>query len=112
MKASMKEMSWVMTTCFLFHFLATTAVTAQDARSVVAVPGPIERVSGGFAYVEGPAYDGQGGVWFTTRVGLARYDIETGRTTIPVPTPDHGGANGLWFEEDGSLLAAAALRSP
>ena len=106
MKANMKETRWAMWVYFLFSCLTLTPVTAQGARSVVAVPGPIERVSGGFAYVEGPAYDGQGGVWFTTRVGLARYDIETGRTTIPVPTPDHGGANGLWFEEDGSLLAA------
>jgi hypothetical protein len=66
----------------------------------------------GRSWLEGPAYDGAGGVWFTdlkdlspsTPTDILRHDIATGTTVVMVH--DSGGANGLAFDAQGRLLAA------
>ena len=65
-------------------------------------------------WLEGPAYDGMGGIWFTDLtipivdpIGpplLFRYDIATGE--LDEKLRDTGGANGLAFDPAGFLIAA------
>ena len=68
------------------------------------------RVASGFAFTEGPAPDGRGGIWFSDidNANIHRFDIATGTTTLQ--NDDSGGSNGLVFDDQGRLLAAEHFR--
>jgi gluconolactonase len=79
------------------------AGAAQD-QSVVAPGAEVQKLSGGFQFTEGPAADAQGNVYFT--------DIPNNRIhkwsldgTLSTFRENSGGANGLYFDKDGNLLA-------
>jgi gluconolactonase len=82
---------------------------------VPRVAGDFEKlwtVKSGRSWLEGPAYDGAGGIWFTnlkdlspaTPTDILRHDIASGTTAVMVQ--NSGGANGLAFDSQGRLLAA------
>jgi gluconolactonase len=58
------------------------------------------------SWLEGPAYDGVGAVWFTNlnARSILRHDIATGVTDLMATDP--GTPNGLGFDPEGRLLAA------
>jgi gluconolactonase len=69
------------------------------------------RLATGYAFTEGPVYDGNGGVYFTNLVfsnqfnsDIVRYDIATGMHQIVDPSSD--GANGLFLDADGHVVSA------
>ena len=85
----------------LFVTLASYGVSAA---SVVADGAKVEKLAGGFAFTEGPAADAKGNVYFS--------DIPNNRILIwsldgKLSTfgENSGGANGLYFDKAGSLLA-------
>jgi sugar lactone lactonase YvrE/L-ascorbate metabolism protein UlaG (beta-lactamase superfamily) len=72
--------------------------------SVVAEGAKVEKLAGGFAFTEGPAADAQGNIYFS--------DIPNNRILIwsldgklSTFRENSGGANGLYFDKDGNLLA-------
>ena len=72
--------------------------------SVVADGAKVEKLAGGFAFTEGPAADAQGNVYFS--------DIPNNRIhkwsldgTLSTFRENSGGANGLYFDDEGHLLA-------
>ena len=77
---------------------------AQEALALVAPGVRIERIARGFAFVEGPAADAEGGLYFTDIPNnrIHRWTPEDGVTTFRA---DSGGANGLRFDADGALIA-------
>ena len=78
---------------------------AQENTRVVAAGAQVKKLAGDFAFTEGPAADAQGNVYFT--------DIPNNRIlkwSIEADTPstfleNSGGANGLYFDKAGNLLA-------
>jgi gluconolactonase len=72
--------------------------------AVVAEGAKVEKLAGGFAFTEGPAADGQGNVYFSdipnNRIHM--WSLEAKLSTF---REDSGGANGLYFDRKGNLLA-------
>ena len=82
---------------------------AADKLSVVAPNAKVEKLAGGFKFTEGPAGDAEGNIFFT--------DIPNNRIhkwslagKLSIFREDSGGANGLFFDKDGSLLACEGNR--
>ena len=83
---------------------AATAVLGADRQSVVAPGASVEKLAGGFTFTEGPAADAEGNVFFT--------DIPNNRIhkwppdgKLSIFRENSGGANGLFFDSKGNLLA-------
>ena len=82
--------------------LAMTTVTGQDS-SLIALGAKVERVATGFGFLEGPAADADGNLYFSDVVyeRIHRWSPETGVTVFRERT---GQANGLRVDLDGTLL--------
>jgi len=72
--------------------------------SVVADGAKVEKLAGGFAFTEGPAADAQGNVYFSDIPNnrIHKWSLEGKLSTF---RENSGGANGLYFDKDGNLLA-------
>jgi gluconolactonase len=89
----------------LFVTLAGYGVAAA---SVVADGAKVEKLAGSLAFTEGPAADAQGNIYFS--------DIPNNRILIwsldgklSTFRENSGGANGLYFDKDGNLLACEGI---
>ena len=78
-------------------------------RSATAAGARIEKITGDLQFGEGPAVDAQGNVFFSDiRAGLTyRWSIDG---QLSVVRRETGGANGLYFDRDGNLLACEGDR--
>jgi len=74
--------------------------------SVVAAGAKVEKLAGGFKFTEGPAVDAAGNIFFSDIPNnrIHKWSVD-GRLTIF--RENSGGANGLYFDRGGSLLACA-----
>ncbi len=82
---------------------AVQPVTAADS-PLVAAGAKVKKLAGGFKFTEGPARDRQGNIFFS--------DIPNNRIhkwslagKLTVFREKSGGANGLFFDRQGNLLA-------
>ena len=87
-----------------FFGLVFPACDASGDEALVASGAHVEQLAGGFAFTEGPARDVQGNIYFT--------DIPNGRIhkwsldgKLSTFRENSGGANGLFFDRSGNLLA-------
>jgi len=71
--------------------------------SVVADGAKVEKLAGGFNFTEGPAADARGNVFFTDIPNnrIHKWSLDGKLSTF---REDSGGANGLYFDEEGHLL--------
>lgn len=84
--------------------LPSGALRAQEMPALIAPGAPVERIARGFAFVEGPAADAEGALYFTDIPNnrIHRWTPDEGLTTY---RDESGGANGLRFDRDGALIA-------
>jgi len=86
--------------------LLVAVVTGRSAGkpSVVAEGAKVEKLAGGFKFVEGPAADAEGNIYFTDIPNnrIHKWSVDGKLSTF---REDSGGANGLFFDKDGNLLA-------
>lgn len=87
---------------------ATTAVHAQPAARVTGGAQPV-LVQDGFQFTEGPATDTDGSVVFSD-VRASRIYRWTPDGQVTLWREDTGGANGLFFAPDGSLIICEGER--
>jgi gluconolactonase len=82
--------------------LSTATLLAQDS-TLIAPGATVERVRTGFGFLEGPAADADGNLYFTDVVNerIHRWSPTTGVTVFRERT---GQANGLRIDLDGTLL--------
>ena len=82
---------------------------APPGRSVVAAGAKLVELAGSFKFTEGPAADAKGNVYFTDIPNnrIHKWSLD-GKLTVF--NADSGGANGLFFDTDGSLLACQGAR--
>ena len=82
--------------------LTMTTLLGQDS-NLIAVGATVERVATGFGFLEGPAADADGNLYFSDIVNerIHRWSPETGVTVFRERT---GQANGLRIDLDGTLL--------
>jgi gluconolactonase len=86
--------------------VAVTLVPQTPASSVLALNARVEKVAGGFIFTEGPTADRTGNVYFVDQDNnrILEYDTAGVLTTFMQPS---GYANGMTFDRDGHLIAAA-----
>ncbi|MBM4093127.1 MAG: SMP-30/gluconolactonase/LRE family protein [Planctomycetes bacterium] len=84
--------------------LAVTAVCADRTSELVA-PGEVRKLAGGFAFTEGPARDKDGNATFSDIPNnrVHKWDVKSGQLTTV--RENSGGANGLFFDQQGNLVA-------
>ena len=91
----------VVSTAALLSF-TTPPVDAQQ-NPLVAPGAQVQRIRGGFGFLEGPAADPDGALYFTDipNERVHRWTADGGLTTV---RESSGRANGLRFDLDGNLL--------
>jgi len=87
--------------------LVVVAATVCNAQStgVVAPGAEVKKLAGDFRFTEGPASDAAGNVYFTDIPNnrILKWSVQEGK--LSTFRADSGGANGLYFDKDGNLLA-------
>ena len=74
--------------------------------SIVAPQAKVQKLADGFRFTEGPAADTQGDIFFTDIPNnrIHKWSLDGRLSTF---LENSGGANGLFFDRNGSLLACA-----
>jgi len=97
---------------FLSFFILIFGVTSCSSQKELIKEGQeLQLISNEFEFTEGPASDAEGNVYFTDQPNnrIHKWSVEDG--TISVFMENSGRANGLYFDDDGNLLAAADKNS-
>ncbi len=85
--------------------LLAGCIGSATAQSLLAPGAQVEKLAGGFAFVEGPVANAAGDVYFSdipnNRIHLWR--VAAGELTVA--RENSGGANGLALDRDGNLIA-------
>jgi gluconolactonase len=79
----------------------------KNRTSIVAKGAQLELVSDAYSFTEGPAVDPEGNVYFTDQPNnqILKWSVDNG--DVEVFMKPAGRANGLYFDNQGKLLAAA-----
>ncbi len=91
----------------IFRLLAASALGPTSEGAIVAAGATLEKVSGAFAFTEGPAADASGSVFFTDQPNdrIMKWSADT--KTLSTFLQPCGRSNGLCFDEKGNLWACA-----
>ena len=93
---------WIGLTVLLF-VVVTTGYSAEKS-SVVAPGAKVKKLAGGFRFTEGPAADAKGNIYFSDIPNnrIHKWSLDGKLSTF---RENSGGANGLFFDKKGNLLA-------
>lgn len=91
---------------FCTCLIIVTETHAQD-RSIIAKDAKLQLVSDEFEFTEGPAADINGNVYFTDQPNNRIHRWTAGDNSVAVFMEDAGRSNGLYFDNEGNLLACA-----
>lgn len=93
--------------------LASTSLFAQieDKRGIVANGAEVVKVQDGFTFTEGPAVNRMGDIFFTDQPNDKIYKWSAGSNKVTLFKEGTGRSNGLYFQLDGTLIAAADLNN-
>ncbi len=88
----------------VLSLLAWAAGCSAEKASVVAPGAKVKKLVGGFRFTEGPAADAKGNVYFTDIPNnrIHKWSLDGKLSTF---REESGGANGLYFDKKGNLLA-------
>ena len=86
--------------------LASSTSSAEGQQDLSMQWGPLERISSGFSFTEGPAADAEGNIYFTDQPNnrIMLWSVEDILYTWKRPA---GRSNGLVFDRKGNLIACA-----
>jgi gluconolactonase len=95
---------WVGLVALSFAWICVATCVASAAEQLVAPGAKVEKLADGFAFTEGPACDAEGNVYFSDipNERIHKWSLD-GKCTVF--REKSGGANGLYFDGDGNLLA-------
>ncbi len=81
----------------------------MDNASIVKNEAKLVKIGSGFIFTEGPAVDKMGNVFFTDQPNntIVKWSAKSGQLNIF--SDDSGRANGLFFDQNGNLLACADM---
>jgi gluconolactonase len=91
--------------CGLMVVLIAAVVWGTADAGVVAEGAKVEKLADGFAFTEGPAADAVGNVFFSDIPNNRIHEWSVGESKLSTFRENSGGANGLYFDKDGNLLA-------
>ncbi|WP_339647922.1 SMP-30/gluconolactonase/LRE family protein [uncultured Salegentibacter sp.] len=93
---------------FLSFFILILGVTScRSQKELIKEGQELQLISNEFEFTEGPASDAEGNVYFTDQPNnsIHKWSAEDG--AVSVFMENSGRANGLYFDSEGNLLAAA-----
>lgn len=95
--------------CILVSLLLTVGCNHPDnpgRKTLLSDDAAVAKLAGGFQFTEGPAADKQGNVYFTDirNNRIHRWSLDGKLSAF---LENSGGANGLFFDKDGNLIACA-----
>lgn len=87
---------------FLYSCTSTKVDSIDD---IIKENAKVEQVATGFKFTEGPVNDAKGNIYFTDIPNnhIHKWDISEKRLSLFLK--DSGGANGLWINDEGKILA-------
>ena len=77
---------------------------AEEPQSLVAAGAKVEKLAGDFKFTEGPAVDAKGNIYFSD-IPNNRIHIWSIDGKLSTFRENSGGANGLFFDKKGTLIA-------
>ena len=80
-----------------------------DPLGLVSRHGQLVILAEGFSFTEGPAVDRHGNVFFTDQPNDRIYRWDAGTRKVTLFLEGTGRANGMYFDQDGNLIAAADM---
>ena len=82
---------------------------SADKLTIVAPDAKVQKFAGGFKFTEGPAVDAEGNIFFSDIPNnrIHKWSPAGGLSTF---REDSGGANGLFFDKTGNLIACEGGR--
>jgi gluconolactonase len=83
----------------------------EDKRGIVTKGAQLEKVKDGFSFTEGPAVNRFGDIYFTDQPNDKIYVWNANSNQITLAKEGTRRSNGLYFELDGKLIAAADARN-
>jgi gluconolactonase len=89
----------------------TLQAQIEDKRGIVAKGAQLEKVKDGFSFTEGPAVNRFGDIYFTDQPNDKIYVWNANSNQITLAKEGSRRSNGLYFELDGKLIAAADARN-
>ena len=94
---------WIISAALLILVWANGC--GAKSASVVAADAKMEKLADGFKFTEGPAADAKGDVYFSDIPNnrIHKWSVETKK--LSTFRENSGGANGLYFDKKGNLLA-------
>jgi gluconolactonase len=101
-------------TVLVVHFsliVLTLQAQIEDKRGIVAKGAQLEKVKDGFSFTEGPAVNRFGDIYFTDQPNDKIYVWNANSNQITLAKEGARRSNGLYFELDGKLIAAADARN-
>lgn len=90
----------------VFCFASVTQGSAKKKQTIIAKNAVPEKISEEFSFTEGPAVDSNGNIYFTDQPNnkILKWSTDGSITTF---MENCGRSNGLYFDNDGKLLACA-----
>ncbi len=104
-------MKKITTSIFVLLFVIFNGYTQQAKSKIIAKGATLTKLSGEYAFTEGPAADAEGNVFFTDQPNDKIYKWTANDGTITVYMDKTGRSNGLYFDRDGNLLSCADLEN-
>jgi len=89
---------------FAFLLLAVTISYSAENQSLIKGAAKVEKLAGGFIFTEGPAADAKGNVYFSD-IPNNKIHIWSLEGKLSTFIENSVGANGLYFEKNGNLIA-------
>jgi gluconolactonase len=91
-------------TAAVFSVIFISNIFGQEQSGDSADKATVEKLAGGFGFTEGPATDTEGDVYFTDIPNnrILKWSVEGKLSTF---LENSGGANGLFFDRAGNLIA-------
>jgi len=101
-----KTVCLAMIAVFAFGMASADNKEAIAKESIIKTDAKVVKLHDGFEFTEGPAVDSKGNIYFTDipRNRIHKWSID-GKLTTFLENSD--GANGLFFDKDGNLIACA-----
>lgn len=84
---------------------------ASQEQNLIAEGAQLELVADGFEFTEGPATDAEGNVFFTDQPNNRIHKWSAKDNEVTVFMEEAGRSNGLYFDTEGNLFAAADKHS-
>lgn len=92
--------------CLILPLLLMPFIAKAEPKPVTATGAALQKLSGEFAFTEGPASDAKGNVYFTDQPNnrIMKWGVDGKLTTFLQPS---GRSNGLCFDAKGNIISCA-----